>query len=297
MLLEQYMTPVNIIIAVILVVLGYLAYKKYQKNNNSYEHAVSSGKIPAEYILSEVRTEDIDLTSQLVSIKNKFNTNGYDYNNTKLLFDINLNFNLNENKIQISGNIILPSSLNIKDYWGGYWVNKKNERNYAKYKNFKGAFGFIIKSEKYYIQKIYYNLKDGGTINDIDITSEIDNIKRIINNLNISTSPQRYFGLKIKKDTTVDYINESLILTLPVDQYSISNIGKPANVFTLARKNATTYTNINLLRNDVCLKCKLCLECPPSTPCPKCLQESPPQDSPNTNPDDEQDSISYPTNV
>ena len=38
MLLKEYATPENIIIAIILIVLGYLAYKKYQKNNNSYEH-------------------------------------------------------------------------------------------------------------------------------------------------------------------------------------------------------------------------------------------------------------------
>jgi len=78
MLLEQYITPENIIIVVILLVLCYLAYKKYQKNNNSYEHAgnimVSSEYVPAILIDDTLSVSNIELNSALASIMKKSNS-------------------------------------------------------------------------------------------------------------------------------------------------------------------------------------------------------------------------------
>jgi hypothetical protein len=259
MLLEQYMTPVNIIIAVILVVLGYLAYKKYQKNNNSYEHAntVSAPSasnsflpigIPNHYTFSEGYKISDNIESETNFIIGKFNKETLNFKNFRdktYNFKINLNYNYICKEFRISGSPITNSITPTPKYL----------------KNIKASISFThINIDGIYKILINKTLELNNTRQnkEIDITTEINNILLKIGrgkvNFDINNN-KSYLSIipKIPKPSQTDY----KIPYFVIDDISITDKSIEVQLY----KN-TMHTTTDQLQDTIRPYCSTCAICP-----------------------------------
>jgi hypothetical protein len=286
MLLEQYMTPVNIIIAVILVVLGYLAYKKYQKNNNSYEHA-NTVSAPSEfkyslglgmlhkYTFSEGYTQDVNIEPFTSKIITKFNEETLNFNNKydlikpdDLKFDLkfDLSFNFKSKEFRISGPPIIRSK------------NKKDSKDFIEYTESTKSISFTQKNNKIFINKTYdlKNIKVPKSMSNtgnkpnilteskaIDITTEINGILLEIGRGEVE------FDINIKNDNKKSYLSiipkPPQILGIPyfdvvIDKLIINN--RNNNLIEVQLYKNTMHTTTDQLQDTIRPYCSTCAICP-----------------------------------
>jgi hypothetical protein len=204
MLLEQYMTPVNIIIAVILVVLGYLAYKKYQKSNGSYEHAGPLGNVQTDYKLVKTVTGKIDIAPEINSIVASFNSKQVNYDKKPYNYSMNLGSYSSNNIIHIRGT-----------------ANKVTFLGTGNKTNFNPAFSFSIIDNRIFITKFLVRGTGMRPFTMLDIT---DNITSIQNQLRSIINENVTFDVSIINPNKNKNNNDFNVLQIKVVTPNTSTI-------------------------------------------------------------------------
>ena len=176
MLLEQYMTPVNIIIAVILVVLGYLAYKKYQKSSGSYEHVEPLGNDQTNYTLVKTTIKsDIYIAPEINSIIKKFDKDPQQLGDVLHKFSIRIGSqsysNIIEIKLYLDPESLYKTKINYKRTGPIEIAKKVNINNFPSIN-----VGITVNGDNIAINKRVTKTKDKYTSSglEFDISSEIN---------------------------------------------------------------------------------------------------------------------------
>ena len=272
MLLEQYMTPVNIIIAVILVVLGYLAYKKYQKSSGSYEHVEPLGNDQTNYTLVKTTIKsDIYIAPEINSIIKKFDKDPQQLGDVLHKFSIRIGSqsysNIIEIKLYLDPESLYKTKINYKRTGPIEIAKKVNINNFPSIN-----VGITVNGDNIAINKRVTKTKDKYTSSglEFDISSEINSIKqqltKILNNVTFKVS--QFYSPNQEKN----YISSIQIQVLAADKSNLINlIDKGAHKIGVEYVNRSKYTNLNEFQAGECPTCPAPQQCPQqSCDCPSC---------------------------
>jgi len=239
MLLKEYATPENIIIAIILIVLGYLAYKKYYKNNNSYEHVGNTNSS----LLVEINLKD--KLKELVDVCNgpEDNTKNITFPEVKILGKkFKPKYYSNINNVNMSnGGGSETGELDLTLDMGPFQIKSINDQWIEQKSNlFNVKYIFSKENNIYSLIRIYsypeQNNKPLITERKTDITSQVTAIMK-----------------------TIDSNCKAVVINGNIIRFYISNPGSDErDLNTVLKMSSRTILNKFMIRECPVVSCPAC---------------------------------------